>query len=110
MSGEFRTILKGGLSMPRSERGKTKTNQAISMRLYLDDDFKKRKKILSRKTRDTKLSLFIFSEVRFVQGGAGAHRDNECGATSVRNRSPTESRPYIAQSGRRPMSRCFGET
>jgi hypothetical protein len=47
MSGEFRTILKGGSSMPRLERGKTKTNQAISMRLDLSDDFQKRKEILS---------------------------------------------------------------
>ncbi|MBN9455517.1 MAG: hypothetical protein ACTHP8_17120 [Bosea sp. (in: a-proteobacteria)] len=60
--------------MPRPERGKTKTNQAISMRLYLDDDFQKRKKILLWQSQMAKTLPLLFSIGSSLQRVAGAHR------------------------------------
>ncbi|HEV7335093.1 MAG TPA: hypothetical protein VGO06_03920 [Bosea sp. (in: a-proteobacteria)] len=63
--------------MPRPERGKTKTNQAISMRLYLNDDFQKRKKILLWQPRMRKSLPFLFFMGRSIQGWVRGGRSSQ---------------------------------
>jgi hypothetical protein len=94
MSGEFRTILKGGLSMPRSERGKTKTNQAISMHLHLDDNFQRRKEILLQQSQDRKYLQFFFLIGHSLRGPARAE--------SSLQRTNAPPRSFDDDPGRKP--------
>jgi hypothetical protein len=88
--------------MPRPERGKTKTNQAISMRLYLDDDFQKRKEILSQQSRNGESVRFYFPEPLLFGAGSGRRfiAEHEC-ATIVFDDDPGRK---PRRDSRRPMS------
>lgn len=63
--------------MPRPERGKTKTNQAISMCLYLNYDFQKCKTILLWQLRIRKSLPCLFFIGRSLKESARGLRSSQ---------------------------------